>query len=219
MNLQLNQIIWRKFYEEIELDKPEQNYIQSLIPIDQKGITIDLYVYSNVSRKMYYIHLFESQQDVYKYQFKLFLIFQEEIKESLQLKHQLCRYDEKYQNNLAIFRTKGLKLKSMRKIIESFVNSKPILTGIFDTKQQILRKNTITTFNIKLHWEPEATKPILVDDRIAYIKEEQKFTQKKNEVQKLSWSSYQQHQIETKKTKVIIIEEDEQKKIEFIKID
>ncbi|CAD8140934.1 unnamed protein product [Paramecium pentaurelia] len=218
MNQQLNQIIWRKFFEDIKLDQAEQKYLVSLLPINSKGITIDLYVYSNVSRKMYYIHLFETKQDVLKYLLKLFLIFKEEINESLQLKGQLCRYDEKYQNNIALFRTKGLKLKSMRKIIERFVNNKPICTGIFDTKQYILRNNITCTFNINLHWEPEAYRPILIDDRLVFLKEEEKTIQQKDEVQKLSWLSYKQHQIEMKKNKIIILEDKEQK-IEFIKID
>jgi hypothetical protein len=50
------------------------------------------------------------------------------------LKDILCRYDEKYQNNLALFRTRGLKLRRMRKIIETEVLNQPICTGIFDSK-------------------------------------------------------------------------------------
>ncbi|CAD8132273.1 unnamed protein product [Paramecium octaurelia] len=218
MNQELNQIIWRKFYLGIELDKAEQKYVVSLLPINSKGIRIDMYVYSNVSKKMYYIHLFETKQDVLKYYLNLFLIFKEEIKESLQLKDQLCRYDEKYQNNLALFRTRGLKLKSMRKLIESFVNNKPICTGIFDTKQYLLRNNISCTFDINLHWEPETHRPVLLDDRMAFLKEEEKTIYKKDEVQQLSWISYKLHQSEVKKKKVIILEDNEQK-IEFIKID
>lgn len=56
----------------------------------------------------------------------------------------------------------------MRKIIESFVICNKI------DYLKILRNNITCTFNINLHWEPEAYRPILVDDRLVFLKEEEK---------------------------------------------
>lgn len=45
---------------------------------------------------MCFIHIFDTNLEAIKYYFIVFFIFKDEIRESLKLKVELCRYDERY---------------------------------------------------------------------------------------------------------------------------